>query len=98
MRILWLLAILASTLLAETGLVRSVQFQKFQGVTAREIVQRLHDRDIELVERPYDPQNVATAQQIVEELLAEKGHREAVRVTITELRGGAVKITFAPMK
>jgi len=85
-------------LLAETGVVRSVEFQKFQGVTAREIVQRLHDCDIELVERPYDPQYVATAQQIVEELLAEKGHKGPVRATVTELRGGAVKLTFSPAK
>ena len=81
------------------GIVRSVEFQKFQGVTAREIVQRLNDRDIQLVERPYDAQYVATAQQIVEELLAEKGRKGAqVKATITELRGGAVKVTFTALK
>ena len=45
-------------------MVRSVEFQKLPGVTAKEIVQRLNDRDIQLVERPYDAQNVATACQI----------------------------------
>ena len=80
-------------------MVRSVEFQKFQGVTSKEIVQRLNDRDIQLVERPYDAQYVATAQQIVEELLAEKGRKGAqVKATITELRGGAVKVTFTALK
>ena len=98
MRILVLL-VAAGALLAESGMVRSVEFQKFQGVSANEIVQRLHERDIQLVERPYDPQYVATAQQIVEELLAEKGLKATqVRAVITELRHGAVKVTFTPVK
>ena len=79
-------------------MVRSISFERFHGVTAREIVQRLHDRDIELVARPYDAQYVATAQQVVEELLAEKGGRIGVKATVTSLRGGAVKLTFAPAK
>ena len=95
MRTLLLLAIGSGALLAGSGMVRSVEFHKFQGVSAREITQRLRDRDIQLVERPYDAQYVATAQQIVEELLAEKGRKGTqVKATITALRGGAVKITF----
>jgi len=58
-------------------MVRTVEFHRFDGVSVKEIVQRLHDRDIQLVERPYDAQYVATAQQIVEELLAEKGRKGA---------------------
>lgn len=96
MRLLLLLVIAGGSLLSETAVfVRTVQFQKFQGVTPREIVQRLHDRDIELVERPYDAEYVATARQIVEELLAEKGQKGEVRTTITELKGGKVKVTFS---
>jgi len=80
-------------------MVRTVEFQKFQGVTAKEIVKRLNDRDIQLVARPYDAQYVATAQQIVEELLIEKGRKGAqVKAVVTELRGGAVKVTFIPVK
>ena len=98
MRIL-LLLICSTGLFAGNGLVRTVEFHQFTGVTAKEIVQRLHDRDIELVRRPYDAEYVATAQQIVEELLAEKGRKGAqVKATITELRGGAVKVTFTAMK
>jgi hypothetical protein len=100
MRILLLLAMAGGALLAETGVVRSVVFQKFQGVSVHEIVQRLNDRDIQLLERPYDPEYVATAQQIVEELLAEKGLKGTfqVKTTVTELHGGAVKLTFTAVK
>jgi|SRR5215471_11193847 len=99
MRTLLVLALLGGSLLAATGMVRSVEFHKFEGVSAKEIVQRLNDRDIQLVERPYDAQYVATAQQIVEELLAEHGQKGIqVKATITELRGGAVKVTFTPAK
>ena len=46
----------------------------FADVPVKEIVNRLNDRDIQLVERPYSAQYVETAQGIVEELMAEKGH------------------------
>ena len=99
MKTLVLLLVSASALLAETGMVRSVEFQRLPGVTAKEIVQRLNDRDIQLVERPYDAQNVATAGQIVEELLAERGYRGThVKATITELHGGRLKVTFTAVK
>lgn len=99
MKILLALALAGSTLLAGNGTVRSVAFQKFQGVSVQEIVQRLNDRDIQLVARPYDAQYVATAQQVVEELLSEKGIKGTqVKATVTELHGGAVKLTFTAVK
>jgi hypothetical protein len=101
MRTLILLALSAVVLLAETGtgMVHSVSFQKLPGVTVKEVVQRLNDRDVQLVERPYDAQNVATASQIVEELLAEHGYRGTqVKATITELHGGKVKVTFTAVR
>ncbi|HKA01810.1 MAG TPA: hypothetical protein VKE70_35105 [Candidatus Solibacter sp.] len=99
MKSLLLIAVSSLTLLAGTGMVRSVEFQKLPGVTAKEIVQRLNDRDIQLVERPYDAQNVATAGQIVEELLAERGYRGThVKATITEMHGGKLKVTFTAVK
>jgi len=99
MKSLLLIAVSSFTLLAGTGMVRSVEFQKLPGVTAKEIVQRLNDRDIQLVERPYDAQNVATAGQIVEELLAERGYRGThVKATITEMHGGKLKVTFTAVK
>jgi hypothetical protein len=91
-----LLMVSVSALLAATGMVHSVAFQKLPGVTVKEVVQRLNDRDIQLLERPYDAQNIATAGQIVEELLAERGHPGIqVKATITELHGGKLKVTFS---
>jgi outer membrane protein assembly factor BamA len=99
MKTLVLLMVSAVALLAETGIVRSVEFQKLPGVSAKEVVQRLNDRDIQLVERPYDAQNIATAGQIVEELLAERGYRGTqVKATITELHGGKLKVTFTAVR
>jgi len=94
-----LLLVISAGLFAGTGMVRTVEFHRFEGVSVKEIEQRLQDRDIQLVSRPYDPEYVATAQQIVEELLAEKGCKGAqVKATVTELRGGAVKVTFTAVK
>src|SRR5215470_17243146 len=101
MKTLMLLALAAVALLAETGIgmVHSVSFQKLPGVTVKEVIQRLNDRDIQLVERPYDAQNIATASQIVEELLAEHGYRGTqVKATIIELHGGKVKVTFTAVR
>ena len=99
MKALILVLVSAGALLAETGMVRAVEFQKLPGVTSKEVVQRLNDRDIQLSERPYDAQNVATAAQIVEELLAERGYRGTqIKATITELHGGKVKVTFTAVK
>ncbi|MEO8595592.1 MAG: hypothetical protein ABI759_19900 [Candidatus Solibacter sp.] len=71
--------------------VRSLDFKNFHGVSAKEIVERLHDRDIEMMERAYSKECVATARGIVEELLAEKGQRD-VRVTPTVERVNAHKV------
>src|ERR1041384_4617969 len=99
MKALILLLVSVSALLAETGMVREVEFQKLPGVTSKEVVQRLNDRDIQLSERPYDAQNVATAAGIVEELLAERGYRGTqVKATITELHGGKLKVTFTAVR
>jgi len=93
------LLVFALALFAATGVVRSVEFQKFAGVSVKEIEQRLSDRDIQLVRHPYDPRYVETAQKVVEELLAEKGQRGThVTVAVTELEGGSVKITFTAIK
>ena len=75
--------------------VRTVEFKNFRGVSAKEIVNRLNDRDIQLVERPYSAQYVETAQGIVEELMAEKGQPGIhVKPTVTSVHANAVRVTF----
>jgi outer membrane protein assembly factor BamA len=75
--------------------VRAVEFKNFHGVSVKEIQNRLNDRDIQLVERPYDSSYVETAQEIVEQLLAEKGQSGIhVRPTVTRIPPHAVRLTF----
>ncbi len=75
--------------------VRVVEFKNFRDVPVKEIVNRLNDRDIQLVQRPYSAEYVETAQGIVEELMAEKGHPGThVRPTVTSIPPHAVRVTF----
>jgi hypothetical protein len=75
--------------------VRTVEFKNFRGVSVKEIVTRLNDRDIQLVERPYSAEYVETAQGIVEELLAEKGQAGThVKPTVTKIQPHVVRVTF----
>src|ERR1035437_5960698 len=107
MRVGWLLSAATATVAllgAQAGdrtvtvrppLVRMVEFKNFRGVSVKEIVNRLSDRDIQLVERPYNPQYVETAQGIVEEFLKEKGQPGThVKPTVTRTPPHAVRVTF----
>jgi len=74
--------------------VRAIEFKNFHGVSSKDIVERLHDRDIEMMSRAYSAQCVETAQEIVQELLVEKGQR-GVRVVPTVTRHGqSVRVVF----
>ena len=107
MKIKWLLCMtvgIVALLGADSGnhinagkppVVRTVEFKNFRGVSVKEIVNRLNDRDIQLVERPYSAQYVETAQGIVEELMAEKGQPGVhVKPTVTNVQAHAVRVTF----
>jgi len=96
MRVGWLGLLAAGYVLAgeHAAVVRGIEFKNFRGVTAADIVERLHDRDIEMVSRAYSARCVETAQAIVEELLAEKGLR-GVRVVPTVIgKGRSVRVVF----
>jgi outer membrane protein assembly factor BamA len=83
------------TVVTKPPVVRAVEFKNFHGVSAKEIVNRLNDRDIQLVERPYNPRYVETAQAIVEDLLKEKGQAGThVKPTITRIPPHSVRVTF----
>ena len=107
MRVVWFLSVAAATMAllgaspgdraapAKPPVVRAVEFKNFRGVSVKEIVNRLNDRDIQLVERPYSPHYVETAQGIVEELLAEKGQPGTrVKPTVTLIPPHSVRVTF----
>ena len=96
MRLGWIGLLMAGWAFAgdQAPLVRAIEFKNFHGIAAKEIVERLHDRDIEMVSRAYDARCVETAQGIVEELLVEKGQR-GVRVVPTVTRKGrSVLVVF----
>jgi len=65
MRVGWI-GILAAwcALAGEHGrlpVVQAIEFKNFHGVAAKDIVERLHDRDIEMVSRAYSARCVETA-------------------------------------
>jgi len=96
MRVGWIGLLVAGLALAgeRAPVVRAIEFKGFHGVAVKDIVERLHDRDIEMVSRAYSARCVETAQGIVEELLAEKGQR-GVRVVPTVIgKGGSVRVVF----
>ena len=83
------------TATARPPVVRAVEFKNFHGVSVKEIVNRLNDRDIRLVEEPYSKQYVATVQGIVEELMAEKGQAGVhVKPTVVPIPPHSVRVTF----
>jgi outer membrane protein assembly factor BamA len=107
MRVGWFLSAVAGTVAllgAQAGdqtvvvkrpVVRTVEFKNFRGVSVKEIENRLNDRDIQLVERPYNPEYVDTAQGIVEEFLKEKGQTGIhVQPTVTRMPPHSVRVTF----
>ncbi len=106
MRVGWFLSAVAGAVMllsaqsgdrtaAKPAVVRAVEFKNFHGVSVKEIVNRLNDRDIQLVERPYSPQYVETAQGIVEEFLAEKGQPKThVKPTVTMIPPRSVRVIF----
>ena len=104
MKLVWVAAVLAcatwggaQTVNVKPPVVRAVEFRDFRGVSVTEIVTRLNDRDIQLIERPYNTQNLQTAQGVVEELLAEKGQTGVrVKQTVTKIPPNAVRVTFTP--
>jgi outer membrane protein assembly factor BamA len=87
----------AQSVTIKAPVIRSVEFKNFRGVSTEEIITRLNDRDIQLVERPYNAQNLQTAQGVVEELLAEKGQTGIqVKQTVTKIQPNSIRVTFTP--
>ena len=107
MRVRWLLSAATATVAllgaqaadqivrVKPPVVRTVEFKNFHGISVKEIVNRLNDRDIQLVERPYSPRELETVQGIVEEFLKEKGQPEThVKPTVTRIPPNSVRVTF----
>jgi hypothetical protein len=81
-------------------LVKSIHFLNFRKVKAQEIVERLRDREARLsVESPCDDRCIVEAENIVNEMLAEKGRtRSRVRAELRTVSAWAIEITFKLVK
>ena len=80
--------------------IRSVKFENFKGVSANDVMNRLKDRGVRLaVEQPYDPEQVASARNVIKELLEEKGRRDMdVTSAVRTIPPRSVEVTFRAVK
>lgn len=84
----------------QTTVIRSVKFENFKGISMEDAVHRLKDRGIRVtVEQLYEPQQVESARQALQELLEEKGRREMeVKSTVRQVPPRSVEVTFKAVK
>src|SRR5437016_890322 len=96
MKALLIAALLFAQPSVETKQVRSIKFENFEGVSNDEVMHRLKDRGIRImVEQLYEPQQVESAREVLQELLEEKGRRNAsVKSIVRPVPGRSVEVTF----
>jgi outer membrane protein assembly factor BamA len=84
----------------QTEVIRSVKFEDFKGVSADQAMRRLKDRGVRVtVETLYEPEQVATARQVLKELLEEKGRRDMdVTSAVRTIPPRSVEVTFRAVK
>lgn len=84
----------------QTSIIRSVKFENFKGVSMNDVTNRLKDRGVRVtVDQLYDPAQVASARQVLQEFLEEKGRRGMeVTSTVREIPPRAVELTFKAVK
>lgn len=85
---------------AQTTVIRSVKFENFKGVSMNDVTHRLKDRGVRVsVEQLYDPDQVASARKVLQELLEEKGRRGMeVTSTVREIPPRSVEVTFRAVR
>jgi|ERR1035437_968213 outer membrane protein assembly factor BamA len=84
----------------QTTVIRSVKFENFKGVSMGQVMHRLKDRGVRVtVEQLYEPEQVASARQVLHELLEEKGRRGMeVTSTVRQIPPRSVEVTFKAVK
>ena len=85
---------------AQTSVIRSVKFENFKGVSLDDMTHRLKDRGIRVaVEQLYEPQQVESARQALQELLEEKGRTGTlVKAGVRQIPPRSVEVTFKATK
>jgi hypothetical protein len=86
----------AEELEAQAPTVTSIRFVNFKKVKAQDIATRLRDREARLaLDQPCDARCVDEAQNIVSELVVEKGHlKSRVLAEMRTVSAWAIEITF----
>lgn len=84
----------------QTSIIRSVKFENFKGVSVDQMTNRLKDRGVRVsLEQLYDPQQVASARQVLQEFLEEKGRRGMeVTSSVREIPPRSVEVTFKAVR
>jgi outer membrane protein assembly factor BamA len=84
----------------QTTVIRSIKYDNFKGVSSDEAAHRLKDRGIRVaLEQFYEPQQVESARQALQELLDEKGrHGLEVKSEIKQIPPRSVEVTFRAVK
>ena len=84
----------------QTTVIRSIKFENFKGVSTDDMVHRLKDRGIRVsLEQLYEPQQVESARQALQELLEERGRRGMeVKSAVRQIPPRSVEVTFRVAK
>jgi outer membrane protein insertion porin family len=80
----------------ERPLIRAVKYEGLQSVTSSEIIELLRNRNIKIsADSAYDPARARRAESAIKEILAARGHQNAVVSVHTEkVAPNAVAVTF----
>jgi outer membrane protein assembly factor BamA len=84
----------------QTTVIRSIKFENFKGISTDDLVHRLKDRGIRVsVEQLYEPQQVESARQALQELMEERGRRGMeVKSAVRQIPPRSVEVTFRAAK
>jgi hypothetical protein len=84
---------------AQTTVIRSIKYQNFK-VSVDELAHRLKDRGVRVaVEQFYEPQQVESARQVLQELLEEKGRKGMeVKTDVRQIPPHSIEVTFRAVK
>lgn len=85
---------------AQTTVIRSIKYENFKGISQDDIVHRLKDRGVRVaVEQFYEPQQLESARQVLQELLEEKGRKgQEVKTAVRQVPPRSVEVTFRAVK
>jgi outer membrane protein assembly factor BamA len=84
----------------QNAVILSIKYQNFKGISADEVAHRLKDRGVRMnVEQFYEPQQVESARQVLQELLEEKGRTGLeVKSDVRQIPPHSVEVTFRAVK